>query len=177
MLFPSFNAVYLIPLPLTCFGHCICFLLLTHSPPHFIFRIKHMVLPFSPESFNPTTFPALESCFDSQGKNTVIGLAGANKRCIHEPACSTELENGAWNHEHNCPLWPGPQRLQQVRAQVQRGTVYLQTIFHPSPLTSPISSGIIFIKWVVLTFHRSCNTLGKSGEIQGSSPRKILRST
>ena len=104
MLFPSFNAVYLIPLPLTCFGHCICFLLLTYSPPHFIFRIKHTVLPFSPGSLNPTLFPALESCFDYQGKNTVIGLAGVNKICTNEPACCKELESVAWNHDQNRPL-------------------------------------------------------------------------
>lgn len=61
-----------------------------------------------------------------------------------------------------------------VDAQVQLGTVYLQTIFYPSPLTSPLSSGIIFAKRVVLTFHRTYNTLGKSGEIQGSFPRRFL---
>lgn len=72
-LLQPFNAVYLILLPLNCFRYSIGFLLLlTNSPPHFIFRIKHMVLPFSPESFNPIMFSALESCFDYQGKNTVM---------------------------------------------------------------------------------------------------------
>lgn len=69
----SFNAVYLIPFPPNCFGYCICFLiLLAYSPPYFIFRIKHIVLPFSPQSSKLIMFPALESCFDSQGKSTVM---------------------------------------------------------------------------------------------------------
>ena len=87
MLLQSFNAVSLTSLPLNCFGYCICFLVpLTCSPPYFIFGKKHMVLPFSPQSFNPIMFPALESCFDYQGKNTVMAWMEQTES-RNEPAC------------------------------------------------------------------------------------------
>lgn len=73
MLLQLFNAVSLIALPLNYSGCLICFLVpVTYLPPYFVFRIKYMTFPFSPKSSNLIIFPALYSCYDYQGKNTVM---------------------------------------------------------------------------------------------------------
>lgn len=158
------------------------------SPQHihlFIFRIKHMVLPFPSEAFNLIMFPALESCFDYQEKNTVITWMEQTKR-QGRPARWKELEKRVWSLYQKCQRWPGPRQSQPgsdcpVGAhmhphQLQLGTVHLLIIFYPPPRPRPCLV-VEYSPRVVFNLSQAMQLFGKMVNFKDPFSRKFLRST
>lgn len=149
----SVNAVCLIPLSLNCFGYCIYIhILLTYSPLYFQNKTYGASIPF--RGFQPHRASCPGELLWLSGKEHCNDLDGAKRQ--EWPACRKELEKWVWCHYQKCRWCPGPRWSQLVSDcpvgahmhphQLQLGTVYLLIIFYPPPLTSPISSGRIFIK-------------------------------
>lgn len=185
MLLQLFNAVSLIALPLNYSGCLICFLVpVTYLPPYFVFRIKYMTFPFSPKFSNLIIFPTLQSCYDYQGKNTV--MAQMEQRGSNEPAGLKELEKHAWNHYQKLPLCPDRQgssgQLSALRSPTcipiscSWGSSSLSHFLYATPHLT-ISRGVTFVKRVVFILSWAMEHFGKTVKYKDPLPRKILRST